>query len=118
MIGNSQINKEMNLLNIVHPVSKPEYGMLFEHQGYLLQGLGCLYLFVAIKLPWVTDLLHDPDLMPECDKCAEQYNVTTSQRSSIVCDPRVGHTPGLGPSKIFCHISLHKNNLQPKKHYN
>ena len=30
MIRNSQINKEMNPLNIVHPVSKPEYGMLFE----------------------------------------------------------------------------------------
>ena len=51
MIRNLQINKEMKPLNIVHPVCKPEYGMLFEHQGYLLQGLRCLYLFVAIKLP-------------------------------------------------------------------
>ena len=42
-----------------------------------------MYLFVAIKLPWVTDLLHDPDLVPECDRWAEQYNVTASQRSSI-----------------------------------
>ena len=31
IIRNSQINKEMNPLNIVHPVSKPECGMLFEH---------------------------------------------------------------------------------------
>ena len=51
MIRTSQINKEMKPLNIVHPVSKPEYGMLFEHKGYLLQGLRHLYLFVAIKLP-------------------------------------------------------------------
>ena len=29
----------------------------------------------------------------------------------IVCVPRVGPTPSLVPSKIFCHISLHKNNL-------
>ena len=63
-----QINKEMNPLNIVHPVSKPEYRMFFEHQGYLLQGLKHLYHFVAIKLPRVTDLLHDPDLMSECDR--------------------------------------------------
>ena len=68
MIRNSQINKKMNPLDTVHPVSKPEYGMLFEHQGYLLQGLRHLYLFVAVKLPCVTDLLHDPDLMPEFDK--------------------------------------------------
>ena len=88
MIRNSQINKEMNPLNIVHQVSKPGYGMLFEHQGYLLQGLRYLYLLVAIKLPQVTDLLHDPDLMPECDRWAEQYDITTSQRSSIYhCKP-------------------------------
>ena len=31
MIKNSQINKEMNPLNIVYPVSKPEYWMLLEH---------------------------------------------------------------------------------------
>ena len=34
--------------------------MLFEHQGYLMQGLRRLYLFIAIKLPRVKDLLHDP----------------------------------------------------------
>ena len=51
IIRNSQINKELNPLNIVHPVGKLEYGMLFEHQGYLLQGLGHLYLFVVTKLP-------------------------------------------------------------------
>ena len=26
-------------LQIIHPIIKPEYGMLFEHQGYLMQGL-------------------------------------------------------------------------------
>ena len=26
-------------LQIIHPVIKPEYGMLFKHQGYLMQGL-------------------------------------------------------------------------------
>ena len=63
-------------MNIVHLASKPEYGMLFEHQGYLLQGLRYLYLFVAIKLPQVTTLLHDPNLMSECNRWAEHYNVT------------------------------------------
>ena len=38
------------------PVLKPEYGMLFEHQGSLLQNLQCKYLFVAIQLPSVKEL--------------------------------------------------------------
>ena len=61
---------------------KPEYGMLFEHQGYLMQELHRLHLFIAIKLPRVSDLLHDPDLMPHCNRWAEQWDVPSSQGST------------------------------------
>ena len=40
--------------------------MLYKHQGYLMQGLQRLYLFIAIKLLRVSDLLHDPPLIPHC----------------------------------------------------
>ena len=44
--------------------------MLFEHQCYLMQGSQRLYIFMAIKLPRVTDLQHDPPLMPYSDSSA------------------------------------------------
>ena len=56
--------------------------MLFEHQGYLMQGLQRLYLFIAIKLPRVKDLLHDPPLMPYCNQWAEQWDVPHSEHST------------------------------------
>ena len=57
--------------------------MLFEHQCYLMQGLQRLYLFIAIKLQRVTDLLHDTPLMPHCKQWAEQWGVPHSQHSTL-----------------------------------
>ncbi len=59
---------EINTQNIFtpKPVLRPEYGALFEHQGFLLQGLQRTYLFVAIQLPSENDLLHEPPNMPSC----------------------------------------------------
>ena len=48
-----------------------------------MQGLQRLYLFIAIKLPRVSDLLHDPDLMPHCHRWAEQFDVPSSQQSTV-----------------------------------
>ena len=73
----------IDLLQIIHLVTKAEYAMLFEHQGYLLQGTWRLYLFIAIKLPRVSDLLHDPALMPHCHQWAEQWDVPCSQHSTV-----------------------------------
>ena len=55
LIKNKDPQTPIDPLQIIHPVIKPEYGMLFEHQGYLMQGLQRLYLLIAIKLPRVTD---------------------------------------------------------------
>ena len=35
---------------ISKPVLRPEYGNLLGHQGYLMQGLSLIYLFVALEL--------------------------------------------------------------------
>ena len=48
-----------------------------------MQGLWRLYLFMAIKLPRVSDLLHDPALMPHCHQWAEQWDVSSSQWSTV-----------------------------------
>ena len=39
LIKNKDPQTPIGPLQIIHPVIKPEYGMLFEHQGYLMQGL-------------------------------------------------------------------------------
>ena len=67
LIRNKDPQTSIDPLQIIDPVIQPEYGMLFEHQGYLMLGLQILYLFIAIKLPRVTDLLHDHPLMPHCN---------------------------------------------------
>ena len=36
---------------IPKPVARPEYGMIYQHKGMLLQNLHCRYLYILIKLP-------------------------------------------------------------------
>ena len=41
---------------ISKPVARPEYGMIYQHKGMLLQNLQCRYLYILIKLPHLLDL--------------------------------------------------------------
>ena len=41
---------------ISKPVARPEYGMIYQHKGMLLQNLHCRYLYILIKLPNLLDL--------------------------------------------------------------
>ena len=54
-------------------VRKPElrhqYGMLFNHHGYVISGLKNLELFLSIVLPKITDIQHTPPPFPDCDNC-------------------------------------------------
>ena len=36
---------------ISKPVARPEYGMIYQHKGMLLQNLHCRYLYITLKLP-------------------------------------------------------------------
>ena len=52
---------------IPKPVARPEYGMIYQHKGMLLQNLHRRYLYILIKLPNLLDLeQHIPDF-PNCD---------------------------------------------------
>ena len=37
-------------------VARPEYGMIYQHKGMLLQNLHRRYLYILIKLPNLLDL--------------------------------------------------------------
>ena len=41
---------------IPKPVARPEYGMIYQHKGMLLQSLHHRYLYILIKLPHLLDL--------------------------------------------------------------
>ena len=41
---------------ISKPVARPEYGTIYQHKGMLLQNLHRRYLYIAIKLPHLSDL--------------------------------------------------------------
>ena len=52
---------------ISKPVARPEYGMIYQHKGMLLQNLHCRYLYITIKLPHVSDLEQRIPNFPNCD---------------------------------------------------
>ena len=66
-----------------------EYGMLFNHHGYLLSGLQRLYLFLAIDLPTPDDLLHTPPRFPNCTHWAPPDN------QSVLSAEFYGHSPSM-----------------------
>ena len=41
---------------ISKPVARPDYGMIYQHKGMLLQNLHRRYLYILIKLPHLLDL--------------------------------------------------------------
>ena len=54
------------------PELRHQYGMLFNHQGYVMPGLQSLQLFLAVDLPKVEDLYHESPEFPNCSIWAAQ----------------------------------------------
>ena len=52
---------------ISKPVARPEYGMIYQHKGMLLQNLHCRYFYILIKLPHLLDLEQQIPSFPNCD---------------------------------------------------
>ena len=52
---------------ISKPVARPEYGMIYEHKGMLLQNLHRRYLYILIQLPNLLDLEQRIPDFPNCD---------------------------------------------------
>ena len=52
---------------ISKPVARPEYGMIYQHKGMLLQNLYRRYLYIVIKLPNLSDLEQRIPNFPNCD---------------------------------------------------
>ena len=52
---------------ILKPVARPEYGMIYQHKGMLLQNLHRRYLYILIQLPNLLDLEQRIPDFPNCD---------------------------------------------------
>ena len=70
---------------ISKPVARPEYGMIYQHKGMLLQNLHCRYLYILIKLPHLLDLEQQIPDFPNCDN----YGSLTASNP----DPVLNDTP-------------------------
>ena len=60
-------NKENIAGFISKLVARPEYGMIYQHKGMLLQNLHRRYLYIIIKLPHLSDLEQRIPDFPSCD---------------------------------------------------
>ena len=69
---------------IPKPVARPEYGMIYQHKGMLLQNLHHRYLYILIKLPHLLDLEQKIPSFPNCDN----YGALTAN----IPDPRLDDT--------------------------
>ena len=52
---------------ISKPVARPQYGMIYQQKGMLLQNLHRRYLYILIKLPHLLDLEQEIPSFPNCD---------------------------------------------------
>ena len=66
-IQHTHENKEDIAGFIPKPVARPEYGMIYQHKGMLLQNLHRGYLYILIKLPHLLDLEQRIPDFPNCD---------------------------------------------------
>ena len=66
---------------ISKPVARPEYGMIYQHKGMLLQNLHHRYLYILMKLPHLLDLEQRIPSFPNCDN----YGSLTASIQSLCC---------------------------------
>ena len=84
-IQNGHESKEDIAGFIPKPVARPEYGMIYQHKGMLLQNLHHRYLYILIKLPHLLDLEQKIPSFPNC----HNYGALSANNP----DPRLDDTP-------------------------
>ena len=69
---------------IPKPVARPEYGMVYQHQGMLLQNLHRHYLYIVIRLPKLKDLDQKIPTFPNCDNYGVRRSLNPNPTSDDV----------------------------------
>ena len=73
----------MKVRKILQALARPEYGMIYQHKGMLLQNLHHRYLYIVIKLPHLSDLEQTIPNFPNCDNYS---SLTTSNPDPLLDD--------------------------------
>ena len=68
---------------ISKPVARPEYRMIYQHKGMLLQNLHRRYLYILIKLPHLLDL---EQRIPSFLNCDDYGSLTSSNPDPLLDD--------------------------------
>ena len=76
-------SKEDIAVFISKPVARPEYGMIDQHKGMLLQNLHRRYLYIRIKLPHLLDL---EQRIPDFPNSENYGSLTTSNPDPLLDD--------------------------------
>ena len=63
-------------------IARPEYGIVYQHQGMLLQNLHCRYLYIVIQLPHFKDLDQKIPSFPNCNN----YGIHRASNSNPLND--------------------------------
>ena len=67
------VAKQEELKLPLKPELHHQYGMFFNHNGYMMPGFQLLQLFLAIDLPKVSDLQHTLPTFPNCTNWAAPF---------------------------------------------
>ena len=92
-------------------VLRLEYGTLLEHQGFLMQGLHMVYLFVFLQLPKKSD----PPTPPDFD--IGQGSIVNNMHSDHlqeVIHPEVCHSFRSIYTELFQHIDMREWKITSK----
>ena len=68
---------------ISKPIARPEYGMIYQHKGMLLQNLHRRYLYILIKLTHLLDL---EQRIPNFLNCDNYGSLTASNPDPLLDD--------------------------------
>ena len=85
---------------ISKPVARPEYGMIYQHKGILLQNLHHRYLCILIQLPNLLDLEQRIPDVPNCDN----YGSLSANNP----DPMLDDTPKMTMNYIRLYVTILK----------
>ena len=67
---------------IPKPITPPEYGTVYQHQGMLLQNLHHRYLYIVIQLWHLKDLDQKMPSFPNCDN----YGIYRASNPNLLND--------------------------------
>ena len=113
----------MSYISTIHTKTnfEPRIQYLIETPRFFYEGLHRMYLFVALEVPKVSDLLLDSPAPADCDNWARYKlnnyvnNNTCSHPLHELVHSEVCHSFRMTYTELFHHINMRKQNITLKR---